>query len=315
MEAVKAESTSAPVHFMTNKSIEDDYELSTNELGRGYFAVVRKGKNLNTGHEVAVKCIKKKKVEDKKKLQSEVSILASLQEHPNIVTLYGVYDSEKHLYLVLELMSPQDLYDEIIERENLTEKQASKVMKQVLTAISFIHSNKIVHRDIKLENLLLKKKGDLSTIKVTDFGLSKCCETSLPRSAVGTPFYVSPDLLIAIDDKSPYTFAIDMWALGVLLFIVLSGRLPFTGQDDEELFDNILEANIIWKSPQFDAVSNEAKDLISQLLRKDPQFRPTAEEALKHPFITANSSSSSLHPSLSANLIRSYKKNRSTTSS
>jgi len=304
-----------PKFFGDKESVFDHYEvghLDEDILGKGYFAVVRKGKCKKTGDIVAVKCIDKSKVEDKRKLLAEARILASFADHPRIVSMHGVYDSPEYLYIVMELMSKNNLFDEIIEREFLTEQQASTVIKQIFEALVFIHDQKVVHRDIKLENLLLKTKGDLSTIKVADFGLSKDCSLSMPKTAVGTPFYVSPDLLIAVEDGSPYTYAVDMWAMGILLFIVLSGRLPFTGEDDEELFDNILTANIVWKRPQFDNVSANAKDLISKLLCKDPACRPTAKEALQHPFITSNDGGQ-LHASLSSNLSKTLLKRQKPT--
>jgi len=236
-----------------------------------------------------------------------------LESHPKIVTLYDAFDSKDMLYLVLELMSNSNLYDEIVERDMLTEQEASLVLEQVFEGVAFIHDQNIVHRDLKLENILLKTKGDLSCVKIADFGLSKNIGDSAPKTAVGTPFYVAPDLLIAMDDDSAYTQKIDMWAMGVLMFIILSGRLPFTGEDDEDLYENILEAKIILKSPQFDTVSKEAKHLIFHLLPQDPNDRLSAKQALQHEFIVENKKPRqqvSLHASLSTNLKTNYKKNR-----
>jgi len=289
--------------------IEQFYEVELqNELGSGNFATVYKGRNLVTNLEVAVKKIVKSKVENKRRLKSEVTILAAMHHHPKIVSMYAVFDTDKYLYLVLELMSEVDLFDEIIERQTLTEREASDVIKQVFQAIAHMHKHNVVHRDIKLENLLLKTAGDLTNIKVTDFGLSKDIGLSDARSAVGTPFYVAPDIILASENCSIYGPEVDMWAMGVLLFIILSGRLPFTSEKDEdELFDTILEAKIIWKSPQFDNVSEDAKDLISKLLKAQPTERLTAEQALEHPFIVSNSNKQPLID-LGPNLTKNYKR-------
>jgi len=123
------------------------------------------------------------------------------------------------------------------------------------------------------------------------------------HTACGTPFYVAPDILMASDDDDAgYGSPVDMWAVGVLLYILLSGRLPFSGDEDDELFKHILEAKIEWKSPQFDKVSEQAKDLISHLIQKEPNDRFTAAQALTHPFITSNDRSEPLHETLGQGL-------------
>jgi len=287
-------------------NIHDKWEVTEELLGSGAFSDVFLATNRETKEKVAVKCIYKKRVERTDQLAAEIALLIQLKNHPKIVALFEAFTNEKCVFLVLELMSSSNLYDEIVERDHLTERQASIVFEQVLEGLAFIHKSGIVHRDIKLENILVKNKGDLSCVKISDFGLSKNIQDSAPVTAVGTPFYVAPDLLEAMETDSPYTLMIDMWAMGVLLFIILSGRLPFTGEDDQDLYDNILEAKIIWKKPQFDSVSKEAKDLISRLLTKKPTDRLTAEASLKHEWILLHKQSKleavRLHGSLSQNL-------------
>jgi len=133
-------------------------------------------------------------------------------------------------------------------------------------------------------------------VKLADFGLSKLFTGASLKTACGTPFYVAPDILLATDD-SGYGPEVDMWAVGVLIYILLSGRLPFSGDDDEELFKNILEGDLVWKSPQFDNVSGEAKDLISHLIVVDPTVRYSAKVALTHPWISSNTTTP-LHNSI-----------------
>jgi len=160
-----------------------------------------------------------------------------------------------------------------------------------LEALAYLHDKGFVHRDLKLENLLLCSKNTLD-IKVADFGLSRHINPgSRANTACGTPFYVAPDILLA-DNSFGYGPEVDMWAVGVILYILLSGRLPFSGgdadDDDEALFQNILEANLVWKKPQFDVVSDTAKDLISKLIVAEPSARWSAKQALEHPFILDN---------------------------
>jgi len=266
-------------------------------LGRGHFAVVRRSKDKKTGEMVAVKHIDKSLVERDETLQREIKILSET-DHPRIVKLRGLYDSPDTLYIVMDLMEGGELYDEIIRRETFTEKEASYVTKQLLEALVYLHGKGFVHRDLKLENLLLKTRNALD-IKVADFGLSRHINPgSRANTACGTPFYVAPDILLA-DSSFGYGPPVDMWAVGVILYILLSGRLPFSGgdadDDDEALFTNILEAKLVWKRPQFDVVSDIAKDLIAHLIVAEPSQRYTAEEALNHAFIKNNNSDSSLN--------------------
>jgi calcium/calmodulin-dependent protein kinase I len=240
------------------------------------------GTDNKTGERVAIKMVNKEVVEKEDSLQSEINILAMV-DHPNVVKMHAMFDTPTHLLIVMELMEGGELYDEINARSVFTEQEAATIIRQLLSALSYLHARNIVHRDLKLENLLLARKGDL-TIKLADFGLSKLFNGTSMYTACGTPFYVAPDILMASDD-SGYGPAVDMWAVGILLYILLSGRLPFAGETDEELFENIIQAKLVFKSPQFDVVSAQAKDFISHLLTAEPEDRMSADEALEHVFI------------------------------
>jgi len=285
---------------MASADVNDFYLIDQTEkgvLGRGHFAVVRRAVDKKTGEMVAVKHIDKSMVERDETLEREIQIL-SVTDHPRIVKLRGIFDSPDTMYIVMDLMEGGELYDEIIRRETFTEKEASYVLQQLLEALDYLHDKGFVHRDLKLENLLLCSKGSLD-IKVADFGLSRHINPdSKAQTACGTPFYVAPDILLA-DNNFGYGPAVDMWAVGVILYILLSGRLPFSGGDqddnDEALFTNILEAKLVWKKPQFDVVSDVAKDLISHLIVADPNLRFSAKQALEHPFIKNNTSTHTLN--------------------
>jgi len=259
----------------------------TNEvLGQGYFAVVKVGIDKLTGERVAIKIVNKELVEREETLNNEIEILSKV-DHPNIVRMHAIFDTSESLFIVMELMEGGELYEEIIQRSSFTEAEAAVIVKQLLEALVYLHHKQIVHRDLKLENLLLAKKGEL-IVKLADFGLSRLFKPGAEmHTACGTPFYVAPDILLATDE-SGYGPNVDMWAVGVLLYILLSGRLPFSGDSDEELFKAIMEGDLVWKSPQFDEVSAEAKDLISHLIVVDTSKRYSAADALKHSFITNN---------------------------
>jgi len=279
---------------MDKGDVHDFYDIDNTEdgvLGRGHFAVVRRAVCKKTGDTVACKEIDKSKVERDETIENEIKILRET-DHPRIVKMRGVYNSKDSLFIVMDLMSGGELYDEIINRETFTETEAAYVILQLLEALVYLHAKGFVHRDLKLENLLLVSKNSLE-IRVADFGLSRHLDPdSRANTACGTPFYVAPDILLADDDTGGYTEAVDQWAVGVILYILLSGRLPFSGGNDEDndeaLFANILEAKLVWKSPQFDVVSDSAKDLISKLLVAEPEKRLTAAQALVHPWVTQN---------------------------
>jgi len=221
-------------------------------------------------------------VEKAENLKTETSLLQRIN-HQNIVKLIDICDTKETLFIVMELMEGGELYEEIVKRKSFTEKDASFIMFQLLSALEYLHERDIVHRDLKLENLLLTKPESLD-IKLADFGLSKVFTGEAMQTACGTPYYVAPEILTG----DGYNKKIDTWAAGVLLYVLLSGRLPYSGETDVDLFQAIIETELVWKKPQFDTVSDEAKDLIQNLMNKDPGTRLDASQALKHPFITNN---------------------------
>jgi len=232
-------------------------------------------------------------VEREETLANEIDILGSIH-HQNVVGLRAIFDTDETLFIVMELMKGGELYEEIVRRKSFTEKDASYIMSQLFSALAYLHERGIVHRDLKLENLLLVKDGGLD-IKLADFGLSKLYSGKALQTACGTPFYVAPDILLG----AGYGPAVDMWASGILLYVLLSGRLPFAADSDAELFKLIIEGDLVWKSPQFDTVSAEAKDLISKLIVVDHEQRFTAKNALDHTWIKQQGSSNTqLHKSM-----------------
>eukprot|EP01130_Rhizamoeba_saxonica_P007900 TRINITY_DN3196_c0_g1_i1.p1 TRINITY_DN3196_c0_g1~~TRINITY_DN3196_c0_g1_i1.p1 ORF type:complete len:536 (-),score=106.70 TRINITY_DN3196_c0_g1_i1:51-1658(-) len=273
------------------------YEITETVLGEGEFGVVLLGISIHKDQEVAIKLIDKNRLSESQPfLENEIEILRQCR-HPNIVSLLGVFQSEENLYIVMELVRGGELYDEIVRRKTFSEKDASFIMSQVFSALIYLHNKGIIHRDLKLENLLLvdnKATGKDIVVKIADFGLSRIYQGNLVQTACGTPFYVAPEVLLG----TGYSMNIDMWSSGIMLYILLSGRLPFHAASDIELFDSILEGRFVFKSPQFDQVSEEAKDLISKLIKVDASKRLSAEMAIKHPFITSKQTEEPLHESL-----------------
>jgi len=268
------------------RSIEEDYEIGE-LLGSGNFAEVKKGIHRYSSENVAIKILEKRKLMLKSSskmvisLEREINILKSIK-HENIIQIYDVYEDEKYVYLVLELAQHGELFDRIKE-ESLTEPQARKVMKQLFEALEYLHNQGIAHRDLKPENILLQDDKEL-TIKISDFGLARFVDENFyMRTLCGTLTYAAPEVTNIMKNKEgKYTIAVDMWSCGVILFVCLCGYLPFNeGQQ-------IKKDTILFRSPYWDNISNEAKDLVKGLLTVDPNKRLTVRQALEHPFIVGN---------------------------
>ncbi|XP_047703582.1 calcium/calmodulin-dependent protein kinase type 1B isoform X1 [Prionailurus viverrinus] len=258
---------------------------------RGAFSEVVLAQERGSSHLVALKCIPKKALRGKEALvENEIAVLRRVS-HPNIVALEDVHESPSHLYLAMELRVPAtlrvtggELFDRIMERGSYTEKDASHLVGQVLGAVSYLHSLGIVHRDLKPENLLYATPFEDSKIMVSDFGLSKIQTGNVLGTACGTPGYVAPELL----EQKPYGKAVDVWALGVISYILLCGYPPFYDESDPELFSQILRASYEFDSPFWDDISESAKDFIRHLLERDPQKRFTCQQALQHLWISGD---------------------------
>ncbi|KAE8622762.1 hypothetical protein XENTR_v10005364 [Xenopus tropicalis] len=252
-------------------------------LGSGAFSEVYLVKHRSTGQHYALKCIKKVNSSRDKSLENEIAVLKRIK-HENIVTLEDIYESSSHFYLVMQLVSGGELFDRILERGVYTEKDASNVIRQVLSAVKYLHDNGIVHRDLKPENLLYLTPDENSKIMITDFGLSKMEENGIMSTACGTPGYVAPEVLA----QKPYSKAVDCWSIGVITYILLCGYPPFYEETESRLFEKIREGAYEFESPFWDDISKSAKDFISCLLEKDSKKRYNCEKALKHPWIAGN---------------------------
>uniref|UniRef100_A0A8C7XGD7 calcium/calmodulin-dependent protein kinase n=1 Tax=Oryzias sinensis TaxID=183150 RepID=A0A8C7XGD7_9TELE len=265
----------------------EEYQLYE-ELGKGAFSVVRRCVKVVTGQEYAAKIINTKKLSarDHQKLDREARI-CRLLKHPNIVRLHDSISEEAHHYLIFDLVTGGELFEDIVAREYYSEADASHCIQQILEAVLHCHQMGVVHRDLKPENLLLASKSKGAAVKLADFGLA--IEVEGDQQAwfgfAGTPGYLSPEVL----RKDPYGKAVDLWACGVILYILLVGYPPFWDEDQHRLYQQIKAGAYDFPSPEWDTVTPEAKDLINKMLTINPAKRITAAEALKHPWISHRS--------------------------
>ncbi|CAD6186231.1 unnamed protein product [Caenorhabditis auriculariae] len=252
---------------------EDVFDVGQ-ELGSGQFAVVPK-------------FIKKRRYATSRRgvtrqnIEREVQVLKTIKGHSNVINLHGVYETPSDVILVLELVSGGELFDHVCAKECLDEAEAAAFIKQILLAVQHLHSLHIVHLDIKPENVMLKKRGD-SQVKLIDFGLSRRIPPGVVvKDMVGTPEFVAPEVV----NYEPLSPATDMWAVGVVTYILLSGGSPFLGDTRDETFCNITRVKYYFSDRYFKNTSQHARDFISRLFVRDVHERATVEECLRHPWI------------------------------
>uniref|UniRef100_A0A6M2DC95 non-specific serine/threonine protein kinase n=1 Tax=Xenopsylla cheopis TaxID=163159 RepID=A0A6M2DC95_XENCH len=252
-------------------------------IGDGNFAVVWNCKNRTTGEEFALKVIDKAMCLGKEHyIDAEIRVMRRLN-HPNTVSLIAEQDTTDKMFLVLELVRGGDLFDAIAQATKFSEKQSRVMMRHLGSAMAYLHSLQIVHRDIKPENLLVDIRGDeIITLKLGDFGLA-CEITGLLHTICGTPTYVAPEILW----ETGYGMKIDIWAAGVILYIMLCGFPPFVSQDNDQdqLFDAILSGQFDFPEPYWNDVGELVRDLIENMLQSDPDARYSSEDVLEHEWL------------------------------
>mmetsp|Transcript_10884 Transcript_10884/g.23588 ORF Transcript_10884/g.23588 Transcript_10884/m.23588 type:complete len:492 (-) Transcript_10884:271-1746(-) len=280
-----------PVMITDNMSdVRVKYHINPKEIGHGHYGVVRKCMDRETKIWYAIKSIRKSKVGKVDVLKREVALLKEC-EHPNIIQLVEVHEDQKYLHLITELCTGGELFDRIIEKTqseegHFSERDAAGLVLCILDAIAYCHDQKgIVHRDLKPENFLFSSKDEDAVIKIIDFGLSRHddMQKGIMNTKVGTPYYVAPEVL-----NREYTKSCDIWSIGVITYILLCGYPPFYGDTDNQIFDSVRTARFDFPSPDWDEISDAAKDFISKLLKRDPSKRLSASDALNHPWIKMN---------------------------
>ncbi|KAM4596393.1 death-associated protein kinase 2a isoform 1-T2 [Fundulus diaphanus] len=271
-------------------NVEDFYEIGE-ELGSGQFAIVKQCRERSSGREYAAKFIKKRQSMAssrgvrREEIEREVTILQQIQ-HPNIVTLHDVYENRTDVVLILELVSGGELFDFLAQKESLSEEEATQFIKQILEGVNYLHTRKIAHFDLKPENImLLDKNVALPRIKLIDFGLAHTIEAGVEfKNIFGTPEFVAPEIV----NYEPLGLEADMWSIGVITYILLSGASPFLGETKQDTLRNITAVNYEFDEEFFGHTSELAKKFISQLLEKDKRKRLTIQDALCHPWIKSN---------------------------
>lgn len=252
------------------------------ELGHGSQATVFLAKSKKTGEEVAVRTIDKAGLnpDEAIKVYEEVRIMKDLS-HRYLLKMLEWFEDDSYIYVVTELCEGGELFEQIVEREVYTERDAQRVLKMIAEALFYCHSNNIVHRDLKPENIFLTSRNGIEEIKLGDFGYAKQVERCLTDTSVGTPAYCAPEIF----RKEKYGFAVDMWSFGVIAYVLLSGSLPFYSENMVVLQKKILELDFAFDEHTWGRVSEGARRLVSSCLRLDPTERLTAAQVLEHPWI------------------------------
>ncbi|XP_058767032.1 calcium-dependent protein kinase 2-like [Vicia villosa] len=253
------------------------------ELGRGQFGVTHLCTNKVTKEQFACKTIAKRKLvnkEDIEDVRREVQIMHHLTGQPNIVELKGAYEDKQSVHLVMELCAGGELFDRIIAKGLYTERAAASLLRTIVQIIHTLHSMGVIHRDLKPENFLLLSKDENAPLKATDFGLSVFFKQGdMFKDIVGSAYYIAPEVL-----KRRYGPEVDIWSIGVMLYILLSGVPPFWAESEHGIFNAILRGHIDFQSDPWPTISPAAKDLVRKMLNSDPKQRLTAQEVLDHPW-------------------------------
>ena len=268
------------------------------QLGEGVAGHVHRGFDNQARMEVAIKTIDKRKYLRTERAitttKREIDIMRRLSEqggHPHVVDLYDVFETPDSIYIVMELVDGGQLFDRVIERGSYSENQAATVMWTLVSTLDYMHALGILHRDLKPENILLARGSD-THIKLIDFGMSNIGAANTKFvSKCGTPVYMAPEMFA---DNPKYNESVDVWATGVLLYIMLSGALPFYSDDPMEFASVLAEAeeNLVFHDEDWTHVSDEAKALIQQILVSDPMRRLKSPQILGHPWVVGNATQS-----------------------
>ncbi|KAA8527765.1 hypothetical protein F0562_035366 [Nyssa sinensis] len=273
-----------------SEALRRDYRVCE-EIGRGRFGVVHRCYSPESGESFAVKSIDKRLISedsvDRQCLYNEVKVMNLLTPNPNVVQIFNVYEDDIQLHIVLELCNASDLFERVTNRV-FSESEAVAVMLPLMEAIAHCHSHGVAHRDIKPDNILF---DEWNRLKLADFGSAECFrEGELMSGVVGTPYYVAPEVVAG----SEYCEKVDVWSAGVILYIMLAGIPPFYGDSATEIFEAVLRANLRFPPRVFHSVSPVAKDLLRKMLCKDVSRRFTAEQVLRHPWMTSGGETGSV---------------------
>jgi len=260
-------------------------------LGEGMTGNVYSLRHKDTGSLYAGKSVSKAAMQEAllDDLRNEIGVLITL-DHPNVVKLYEVYEDYKEIYLVMEMCTGGELYEALIANDSYGENYAAHLFYQMAAAVAYVHSKKMAHRDLKLENFIFENKKPNSPLKLIDFGLSHCANPDgilRMKSVVGTPYYIAPEVLKADIKRGGKTYneQCDVWSLGVLLYMLLTGSPPFSGRTDSEIMKAVLRGGLDLDRSPWPSISADAKDIVRKCLTEDPAKRIRAAELMTHPWM------------------------------
>ncbi|KAB0796878.1 hypothetical protein PPYR_10939 [Photinus pyralis] len=270
----------AVVAFEPHTLFHSTYEI-LEEIGKGRYGVVHKVAHKTTGCHSAAKIVRCRTAKDKKKVQDEIDIM-NLIRHPKLLQLLAAYQSQREMVLLMEYISGGELFERVVADDfTLTERDCILFMRQICEGVAYMHQQNIVHLDLKPENIMCSTRTS-HEIKIIDFGLAQRLNPQIPiRVLFGTPEFVSPEII----NYEPIGTNSDMWSIGIICYVLLSGLSPFMGDNDAETFANITRADYDFNDEAFDTVSQNARDFIGALLVKKKENRLSAEECLKHTWL------------------------------
>ncbi|CAH9089399.1 unnamed protein product [Cuscuta europaea] len=260
------------------------------ELGRGGWGVVRVCIDLESGEELACKSISKNEMlqndENVECVRREVDILYHLKNCPNVVTIKGAYEDDAQVHIVMELLKGKLLHDAMAERLSFsltyTEEEASNLITAIVQVIKMLHNNGVIHRDIKPDNFMFQSTDETSTLKAIDFGLADFYTPGKPcKLKIFSDNYVAPEVLRG----GRHGPKVDIWGAGVLLYVLLSFKYPFWGENRDGMLRAVARAEVCFNGHPWPKISDNAKDLIKKMLEPDPRQRLTADQVLKHPWL------------------------------
>ena len=290
--------------LITKDSLTDYYNI-IRMIGEGGFGKVYEVQNVKTSETYACKKISKTNILNYEHFKNEINIM-SKADHPHIIKLYEIYESNRSFYLIMELCKGGQLFHKIIEKiqnkKMYTEKDAAEIFQQIISGIEYCHNQGICHRDLKPENILYLNNNNEKNnpLKIIDFGFSKHFKSNKFSSRVGSTNYVSPEVL-----SQSYTEKCDIWSAGVILFLLLSGTFPFSGSDDRELFAKIKSINYNMDGDLWKNISDDAKDLIRHMLVNESE-RYSAKEVLSHPWFKIINNKNNKILNIDFNLFKKY---------
>ncbi|KAL9541098.1 hypothetical protein MBANPS3_009307 [Mucor bainieri] len=255
-------------------------------LGNGTYATVKEAMRIDTGKYYACKIINKKLMEGREHMiRNEINILKRIsQGNKNILSLVDYFETVNNLYLVTDLASGGELFDRICEKGSYFEKDAAKIVQTICSAVAYLHDNGIVHRDLKPENLLFRERDEDSDLLIADFGLSRIIDTDkfhTLKTTCGTPGYMAPEIF----KKTGHGKPVDLWAIGVITYFLLSGYTPFEGSNNVEEMQAIMNADYNYDDPCWENISQAAKNFIDRCLTINADERITAHQALEHEWL------------------------------